>query len=124
MKFTTRVQDQQRDIDILIKLLPYYEVQMNLKRKEPNSEKSLQLRRLLQIDVTDAEMLKKLRQITTLHELMNHYFDRLLVPDSSKAVIEDLAPCFFNQRDRVRTFLSTLQRLVWEYNFVNQTFVQ
>jgi hypothetical protein len=54
---------------------------------------------------------------------MNHYFDSLLVPENSAALIEDLSPCFFGQRDRVKVFITTMQRLVWEYNFVNQTFV-
>ena len=55
---------------------------------------------------------------------MNHYFNSLLVPEATAALIEDLSPSFFGQRDRARVFITTMQRLVWEYNFVNQTFVQ
>ena len=54
---------------------------------------------------------------------MNYYFDSLLVPEASLALVEDILPCFFGQRDRAQVFVSTLHRLVWEYNFVNQTFV-
>ena len=68
-------------------------------------------------------MMRKLKGIHNLHQLMNHYFDALLVPESHGALVEDLSPCFFGQRDRVKVFITTMQRLVWEYNFVNQTFV-
>lgn len=35
----------------------------------------------------------------------------------------EISPCFFHNRDRAQAFLTILHRLVWEYNFVNQTFV-
>lgn len=54
---------------------------------------------------------------------MNHYFETLLLPDSAKQMVEELAPCFYGQRDRTQVFISSLNRIVWEYNFVNQTFI-
>jgi len=114
--------DAHRDVDVLVKLLPFYDVDMTQRGKD--SGDAQYLRRLLTISRSDAEMLQKLKQITTFHQLMNHYFDSLLVPDTQEHLVNDLAPCFFHQKDRVRIFLSTLHRLVWEYNFVNQTFVQ
>jgi hypothetical protein len=50
---------------------------------------------LLSITRSDAEMIKKNKGITTLHELMNYYFDSLLVPEASPALVEDLTPSFF-----------------------------
>ena len=107
-----------------MKLLPYYDIDLTLKKSEgPKSNDAHYLRRLLTISRSDAEMISKQKGIKTLHELMNYYFDSLLVPEASPALVEDIVPCFFGQRDRAQVFVSTLHRLVWEYNFVNQTFV-
>ena len=86
--------DMHRDIDVLVKLLPFYDVDMTQRGKD-NGEAQY-LRRLLAISRSDAEMLQKHKQITTFHQLMNHYFDSLLVPDTQDHLINDLAPCFFN----------------------------
>ena len=83
-----------RDIDVLVKLLPFYDLDMTLKGKD--SGDAQYLRRLLAISRSDAEMLQKHKQITTFHQLMNHYFDSLLVPDTQDHLVNDLAPCFFN----------------------------
>lgn len=103
-----------------MKLLPYYDIDLTLKKSEgPKANDAHYLRRLLTISRSDAEMISKQKGIKTLHELMNYYFDSLLVPEASPALVEDIVPCFFGQRDRAQVFVSTLHRLVWEYNFVN-----
>jgi len=113
---------KQRDIDVLVRLLPYYDTDLTLRNKENDDAKKL--RALLAISRSEADNLFKRKGISTLHQLMNKYFDSLLVPDTQEYLIKDLEPCFYQQRERVRVFLSTLHRLVWEYNFVNQMFVK
>lgn len=55
---------------------------------------------------------------------MNQYFGSLVVPDTQEHLMKELEPCFYNQKERTRIFIATLHRLVWEYNFVNRTFVK
>ena len=70
-----------KDIDVLIKLLPFYEVDLTLKQNEPGAAYSKSrtdaayLRKLIAITRSDAEMLKRRKGVCTLQGLMNHYFD-------------------------------------------------
>ena len=109
------------EIDILLKLLPYFEVPLNEKRAETSESKDL--RRLLGIAATEADMLQRKKGVTTLIQLIGIYFDKLVSPGFSDQVTKDLKPCFYNSEEKARDFVSVLTRIVWEYNFVNKMFV-
>ena len=64
------------EIDILLKLLPYFEVPLNEKRAETSESKDL--RRLLGIAATEADMLQRKKGATTLIQLIGIYFDKLV----------------------------------------------
>ena len=53
-----------KEIDILLKLLPYFEVPMNLKQIE--SIESRDLRKLLGIAKSEADMIQRQKGVTTL----------------------------------------------------------
>ena len=67
---------RQRDIDVLVKLLPYYDIDLST-RNNTNS-KAKELRQMLCISRSEADNLFKNTNISTLHDLMNTYFDQLL----------------------------------------------
>jgi hypothetical protein len=48
---------ESRDVDVLVKLLPFYELDLTLKKNEADDVQYL--RRLLSITRSDAEMMKK-----------------------------------------------------------------
>jgi len=54
---------------------------------------------------------------------MDLYFDKLSVPGFETDVEKELEVAFYNSSKRAKDFVSTFKRLLWEYNFVNQTFV-
>ena len=62
-----KYQPQQQDVDVLVKLLPYYEVELHLKASE--NPKARYVRQLLQITRSDAEMFKnkKCKRFTKKH---------------------------------------------------------
>jgi len=74
-----KYKEQPKDIDALVKLLPYYDVDFTSPAKENQTSRTV--RQLLQISRSDAEMFSKHRSITNLHQLMNRYFEKLLLPD-------------------------------------------
>ena len=112
---------QTREIDILLKLLPYFEVKMNL--KQADGPDARQLRKYLGIAKSEADMIERQKGVTTLVQLIGIYFDRLVSPGFAEQVIADLRLCFYNSEARAREFVSVLTRIVWEYNFVNKMFV-
>ena len=69
------------EIDILLKLLPYFDVALNEKRSETTESKDL--RRLLGIAATEADMLQRKKGVTTLIQLIGIYFDKLVSPGFS-----------------------------------------
>ena len=69
---------QTREIDILLRLLPYFEVPMNAKQAEDGE--SRELRKLLGIAKSEADMMYRQKNITTLVQLIGVYFDRLVSP--------------------------------------------
>jgi hypothetical protein len=70
--------DDTREIDILVKLMPFFFVTLNLKSKESSDAK--QLGKYIGISRTEAEMLFKKRGVATLMEIIGLYFDRLIIP--------------------------------------------
>ena len=109
------------EVDILLKLLPYFDVPLNEKTKD--SPEAKQLRRLLGIAKTEADMLQRKKGITTLIQLIGCYFERLVSPNQTSSVASELISCFYNSMQKSTDFVSVLSRIVWEYNFVNKMFV-
>ena len=85
---------RQRDVDILTKMLPFYDI--DLSTRNGSNPKAKELRQMLQISRSEADNLFKNTNICTLHDLMNSYFDKLLQPDSADDMITELAPYFYN----------------------------
>lgn len=104
-----------------MRLLPFFEVPMNLKSAE--GPESRELRKLLGIAKSEADMIQRQKNVTTLVELIGVYFDRLVSPGFAEQVIADLKLCFYNSEARAGAFVTVLTRIVWEYNFVNKMFV-
>lgn len=46
------------------------------------------------------------------------------MPENQKEVEEDYADCFFLNKARAKSFVATLARIVWEYNYVNKMFIE
>ena len=67
---------------------------MNLKQTE--SVQSRDLRKLLGIAKSEADMIQRQKGVTTLVQLIGLYFDRLVSPGFSEQVITDLKLCFYN----------------------------
>lgn len=86
--------DDTREIDILVKLMPFFFVTLNLKSKESADAK--QLRKYIGISRTEADMLFKKRGVATLMEIIGLYFDRLVIPGNQSNVTRDLMPCFLS----------------------------
>ena len=74
-----------QDIDVLLKLLPFYDLDLSkrtrIQSRSTDEEKVAQARKLLSIERSHAEMIKKKFGICSLSELIGHFFDRLIVPD-------------------------------------------
>ena len=66
----------QTDIDVLVRLLPFYDIDLSQRNKE--DLKAKQLRQMLCISRSEADNLFKSTGICTLHDLVNTYFDELL----------------------------------------------
>ena len=94
---------------------------MNL--KQADAPEARQLRKLLGIAKSEADMIERQKQVTTLVQLIGIYFDRLVSPGFADQVVADLKLCFYNSESRAREFVTVLTRIVWEYNFVNKMFV-
>ena len=84
--------DDTREIDILVKLMPFFFVTLNLKSKESSDSK--QLRKYLGISRTEADMIFKKKGVSTLLEIIGLYYDKLIHPGNSSYVTRDLMPCF------------------------------
>ena len=82
------------EVEILLKLLPYFDVAINQKGKEAPDSK--QLRLLLGIAKPEADMIAKKKGINTLIQLINVYFDGLVTPSFADSIVRELTPCFFN----------------------------
>ena len=78
---------------MLVKLLPYYDT--DLSQRNHQSEESKYLRKLLNISRSEADNLYKRTGIATFHQLLMHFWDKVIVPDADKDLIEELCPNFY-----------------------------
>jgi hypothetical protein len=85
-----------QEIDILIKLIPFFDIPM-AKSSKVVPEAS-QLRKLLNIAKSEAEMLMKKHRLFTLLETIKKYFDLLLLPENLTQVEDELLECFFQSK--------------------------
>lgn len=46
------------------------------------------------------------------------------MPENIPEVESDLLECFYQSKLRTKGFVTTLARVVWEYNFVNKMFIE
>ena len=79
---------------------------------------------MLNIAKSEAEMILRRKRLYTLLEIIKAYFDLLLFPENIDLVETDFIECFFQSRTRARNFVQTLARIVWEYNYINKTFIE
>jgi len=108
-----------QEVEILIKLLPYFDTQLEASSKDSN-----ELRKLLQLAKSEAEMIKRKKKVNSLLGIINLYFEKLLLPEMNDQVEMEFLSCFYNSQSKASIFVSTLNRIVWEYNFVNKLFVE
>lgn len=86
------------EVEILIKLLPYFDVplaQSGKVQKEAN-----ELRKLLGIAKSEAEMIQRRKGVNTLIDIIKLFFDKLLLPGETNesAVEQEFLSCFYNSR--------------------------
>ena len=87
-------QPDSKEVDTLLKLLPYFDLDMTLKK----SEKANDMRQLLGVSISETQMIEKRLSCCTLISLIGKYFDKLVSPGFQDAVINDLVVCFFQKR--------------------------
>jgi len=78
-----------------LKLLPYFDVPLDGK-----SEKSKQIRMLLNMAKSEGDMITKIKSINTLTKLISIYFDRLSTPGFFDGVVADMTPCFYHSTQK------------------------
>jgi hypothetical protein len=119
-KLAANTKDYQ-EVNILIKLIPFFDIPMAKSSKI--IPEATELRKLLNIAKSEADMIYRRKRINTLLEAIKAYFDKLLLPENLAEVEEDFLECFFLNKSRAKNFCATLARIVWEYNFVNKMFI-
>lgn len=82
------------------------------------------LRKLLNIAKSEAEMLLRKKKLYTILDAIKVNFEKLLFPENLPEVEADYIDCFFQSKQRAKLFVSTLARIVWEYNYVNKMFIE
>jgi hypothetical protein len=85
-----------QEVDILIKLIPYFDIPMS-KSSKVTSE-ATELRKLLNIAKSEAEMIFRRKRLNTLLETIKAYFDMLIMPENLDDVTADFIDCFFQSR--------------------------
>eukprot|EP00347_Sterkiella_histriomuscorum_P017190 403350327 len=123
-QFTNLTQNKQsfQDVEILIKLIPYFDINISeSKRVKPEAN---QLRKLLAIGKSEAQMIIRRKKLYTLFGIINTYFDMLVQNEMTEQLEQEFHLCFYNNTQKTKIFVSTLQRIVWEYNYVNKLFVE
>lgn len=83
-----------QEVEVLIKLIPYFDVPLNSSGKVMPESK--QVRRQLGIAKSEADMLFKRKGINNLFQLISVFFERLNQPGLVESVVKELLPCFFN----------------------------
>ncbi len=109
-----------QEIDVLVRLMPLFNVTLNLKSNESADAK--QLRKYLGISRTEADLIFKKKGAGTLTEIIGLYYDKLTLPGNASHVTRDLLPCFLSALQRATEFTNVLSRIIWEYNFANKMF--
>lgn len=56
-------------------------------------------------------------------DLISHFFEQLVRPGFQAEVVKELLPCFYRVVERTQDFVSVLNKVIWEYNFVNKMFM-
>lgn len=82
-----------QEIDILLKLLPFFDVDLTVKSSDYPPAK--QVRRLLGLAKSEADMLFKKLNINNLVGLITTFFQRLVRPGYQADLVKELMPCFY-----------------------------
>jgi len=111
-----------QEVDILVKLIPFFDISMS-KSSKVLPEATL-LRKMMNLAKSEAEMILRKKHLNTLLDVIKANFEKLILPENQQEVEEDYADCFFLNKARAKSFVSTLARIVWEYNYVNKMFIE
>ena len=68
-------------------------------------------------------MIQRRKGITNLFQLISVFYERMNQPGLVDGVAKELLPCFFNNPQRTADFVNVMNRIIWEYNFVNKMFI-
>lgn len=68
-------------------------------------------------------MIQRRLGISSLFQLVSVFYERFNQPGLVDTVVKDLLPCFFNNAQRTAEFVNVIDRVIWEYNFVNKMFI-
>lgn len=77
----------------MIKLIPYFDIPMSKSSKV--TPEATELRKLLNIAKSEAEMIFRKKRLNTLLETIKAYFDMLIMPENLEDVTADFIDCFF-----------------------------
>lgn len=91
------------EVEILIKLLPYFDVPLAESKKI--RKESNELRKLLGLAKSEAEMIQRRKKTGTLIEIIKMYFDKLLLPETTSEVEQELFKCFYNNKQKTHNFV-------------------
>lgn len=100
-------------------MLPFFETKIDAKTPE-----ATEVWKILNIAKTEASMIVKHLYMETTIKLIEHYFDILILPESSLDITKKFVPCFYKNQKKAENFVKLLSDLIWEYNFINKTFVE
>lgn len=66
------------------------------------SKQADELRKILSLSISEAEMLKKKQKGSTLLEVITINFERLLLPELLDSVEKELESCFFHNKPKAK----------------------
>ena len=62
--------------------------------------------------------------IPNLVVIISRYFERLLLPEQFNSVVYEFQNVFYKNMEKTENFVKTLNRIIWEYNYVNKMFIE
>ena len=82
-----------QEVDILIKLIPYFDIPLSKSSKIV--PEATNLRKMINLAKSEAEMILRRKKLNTLLDVVKGYFELLLMPENTEKVELDFLDCFF-----------------------------
>ncbi len=83
-------------MDILIKLIPYFDIPLSKSSKIV--PEATFLRKMINLAKSEGEMILRRKKLNTLLDVVKAYFEKLLLPENVEEVELDFLDCFFQSK--------------------------